>query len=518
MHRKTSKRSVPLTEKLKHPELPTDMTVQKQKENGFKNHCPMVPAQKPFAKSAANMSHHPWAKAEDDSWSWDRRSSGTSISWPEEMEEVATKKVIDQWEAVERTLYDEDNQVTSESLRSECIQWRTQLPHLRVIGKGLQRRQVVDANSDNLAPVDVKEKEAPSTVEEIIEEHKVPTNGEEDASDGRNREETRNEVLDMILDFVCAQLLADNEVDESLSQNLDAVLRITPAPTYSGRNPLGNHRTANEFVGQTHRNSKLHKNEREESSDALEVSGCLPEVRKNSFHAEKSATRFSVGKGSIMPISARRQRNMRERTSDCVSANTDRLYTPQLPRNALGTVFTEKIIVSPVPFATSTKESFSTLKSTPLTSMRLSLESSLGQRSARSVNSGFKTTSARRVGLLEIPQVHSAWQTPVCPTVWPKNVKLAPIDITRLPSSQRRSLATSFSQPRRSRNSLSPIPREIMPISPLANRAAERTCLEIHGKRIVRQKSRMNVTSAGWEFSSRNVKKIGNKVKNNDAR
>lgn len=82
--------------------------------------------------------------------------------------------------------------------------------------------------------------------------------------------------------------------------------------------------------------------------------------------------------GNITSVSARRQREIRD-SADGALIRKDRLYTPQLSRNALGTVFTEKVIVSPVPFATTTKESFSTLKSTPLRSMRLSLDSAAGQ-------------------------------------------------------------------------------------------------------------------------------------------
>lgn len=529
MHRKTSNRSIPLTEKVKHPQPSTSMTVHKIEENSLKNDRPMVYTQNPYTKTARNVQNreyvNPWPKAEEDSWSWDRRSSGTSISWPEEMEEVATKKVMDQWEAVQRTLYDENDQVTSEGLRAECIQWRTQRPHLRVLGKGFRGHETANEKIEDPGPMSVTKNDNP-IVEEVIEEHNVPENSvqiplkhapEDCSPKGEYREQTGKEVLDLILDFVCAQLLANNEDDESLIQNLDAVLRITPAPTYSGRNPLRNHSTANEFVIPTYHRIKLHKDELRDCSDALEFSVRLPEVQKSNFQADKSRKVF-VGRGSIMSISARRQRDIRDIAADGILINSDRLYTPQLPRNALGTVFTEKIIVSPVPFATSTKESFSTLKTTPLRSMRLSLESSPVQRSARSVNSGFKVTPVRRAGLLQIPQVHSAWQAPVCPTVWPKNVKLAPIDITRLPSSRRRSLATSLTQPRRSRNSLSPIPRELMPVSPLAIREADTRSLEIHGKQIVRQKSRMSMTSAGWDSSPRNIKKLEKKMKNNNER
>lgn len=141
----------------------------------------MVLGQNPNCKTAVNIGTreyvNPWEKGDDrddDSWSWDRRSSGTSISWPEEMEEVATKKVIEQWEAVQRTLYDENDQVTSEELKAECVQWRTQRPHLRIIGKKLARH---DTPSDFENPgSSIKRNDNPSAVDEIIEEHSVAVN------------------------------------------------------------------------------------------------------------------------------------------------------------------------------------------------------------------------------------------------------------------------------------------------------------------------------------------------------
>jgi len=47
---------------------------------------------------------------------------------------VATQKLEEQWATVERTFYEEDNQL-QESVLDECIQWRTQIPYLRIVGK-----------------------------------------------------------------------------------------------------------------------------------------------------------------------------------------------------------------------------------------------------------------------------------------------------------------------------------------------------------------------------------------------
>lgn len=72
----------------------------------------------------------------DDSEStWDQTSAITSTSYSLEIENIATRKVLQQWEAVENTLYEDGNQVTQPAVLEECIQWRTQIPHLRVVGK-----------------------------------------------------------------------------------------------------------------------------------------------------------------------------------------------------------------------------------------------------------------------------------------------------------------------------------------------------------------------------------------------
>lgn len=62
-------------------------------------------------------------------------SAATSVSWSQEVESVATQKLEEQWATVERTLYEEDDQLLQESVLNECVQWRTQIPYLRIVGK-----------------------------------------------------------------------------------------------------------------------------------------------------------------------------------------------------------------------------------------------------------------------------------------------------------------------------------------------------------------------------------------------
>lgn len=64
-------------------------------------------------------------------------SGATSVSWSQDVENVATHKLEEQWTNVESSLYEEDNQLPSGAVLSECIQWRTQIPYLRIIGKNL---------------------------------------------------------------------------------------------------------------------------------------------------------------------------------------------------------------------------------------------------------------------------------------------------------------------------------------------------------------------------------------------
>lgn len=74
-------------------------------------------------------------------------SSLSSSSWPEDIEEAATRKVFDLWYIVERTLYNEDDQVPLGNIMDECIQWRTQIPHLRLVGKSM-KLEIADEDSD----------------------------------------------------------------------------------------------------------------------------------------------------------------------------------------------------------------------------------------------------------------------------------------------------------------------------------------------------------------------------------
>lgn len=64
-------------------------------------------------------------------------SAATSVSWSQEAENVATQRLEEQWATVERSFYEEDDELPQGSALDECIQWRTQIPYLRLIGRNL---------------------------------------------------------------------------------------------------------------------------------------------------------------------------------------------------------------------------------------------------------------------------------------------------------------------------------------------------------------------------------------------
>lgn len=116
-----SRRVSPLTQKVKAPQ---HLLRFKDEENGCDNdrfRLPSLPR------------HRSW-KDDDDVLS-NGNSAATSISWSQEVEDTATQKVEEQWTNVERTFYEEEDQLLQGSVLDECVQWRTQIPYLRIIGK-----------------------------------------------------------------------------------------------------------------------------------------------------------------------------------------------------------------------------------------------------------------------------------------------------------------------------------------------------------------------------------------------
>ena len=119
----SSCRISPLTQKIKAPQ---HLLRLKDEEDGCDDEwdgrfrLPSLPRQK--------------ALKDNDTLS-NSNSAATSVSWSQEVESVATQKLEEQWTVVERTLYEEDTQMLKDSILSECTQWKTQIPYLRIVGK-----------------------------------------------------------------------------------------------------------------------------------------------------------------------------------------------------------------------------------------------------------------------------------------------------------------------------------------------------------------------------------------------
>lgn len=130
----------------------------------------------------------------------------------------------------------------------------------------------------------------------------------------------------------------------------------------------------------------------------------------------------------------------------------------------------------------------------------------------------------------KISNYQSSWHTPVSPAVWVKNVKLAPLDMSRFPNSKNRYLEniknifnfnneyflycfynfrslTSSVILSRNKKPLSPISRSSLPVSAKTIHNNHES-LEIQGKQITpRQSPKLNMSTTGLENTSRNSTK-----------
>lgn len=94
-------------------------------ESGFKNESSFQLPSLPQRKSLKD----------DDNVVSTGNSAATSVSWSQEAENVATQRMEEQWATAERSFYKEDDQLPQGPVLDECIQWRTQIPYLRLIGR-----------------------------------------------------------------------------------------------------------------------------------------------------------------------------------------------------------------------------------------------------------------------------------------------------------------------------------------------------------------------------------------------
>lgn len=287
-----------------------------------------------------------WPAMDNGSSSWDRNSRATTSSWPGDMEEAATQKVLQLWDAVERNLFDEDEQVPAlDAVAEECNQWKTQLVHLRVVGKSAPPVGAQES-SETLRSTGRRSRAGEDRFgEEVIMQDSLDR-AHDPSNDSLMRQarlaEDKNEVFDQILDYVCSEFTRPKENDrepDTLGKDLNEILRVTPAPSYSGRRTI---------KGRTKRdNVDSRKNSANDARRKIDASASRAGDPVNDNERSASAISRRVGKNSL--------------DGDKVEDDA-----PQVARNKLGTVFNEKIVVSPVPFVVSTRESFTTLRTTPI--------------------------------------------------------------------------------------------------------------------------------------------------------
>ncbi|XP_011303187.1 uncharacterized protein [Fopius arisanus] len=423
-----------------------------------------------FVPPISTARKNPWPSGIDTSRD---DNSGTSSSWPEDIEEVATRKVLDLWSAVERTLYkedDEDVNSTQGTVTEECIQWRTQVPHLRVIGKKMNI-PVVDEDGE-ICVTELPRRLRGRDEETMANEKKKPTSS-------KGNKDLKEKIIDLLVDYIMDEV-EKADLPSDASKDLDDVLRITPAPTYSGRKTLKSRNLSN-----SSRNRSANRIKSFELTELIPDSKAFKKITENAKNAIDDNN---------------------EDEDDASSVDTS-----QLGRNKLGTVFNKKIVVSPVPFAVTTRESFCTLRTTPIKYAGHLLELT-PHGFYRNMSSASKITSAKHSTLSKLPQRHSsAWQTPVSRSACPKNIRLAPIDPSRLPSSNKNSRSVAPSgvvPPQRPKNSLSPIPRALKAAS-ADNFTSE--MLEIQGRQIT-QSAKPNFIKNGWDYprTQRRRKKLAN--------
>ncbi|EGI65647.1 hypothetical protein G5I_05746 [Acromyrmex echinatior] len=361
-------------------------------------------------------------------------SAATSVSWSQEMENVVTQKLEEQWTAVERTFYEEDTQMLKDSILDECTQWKTQIPYLRIVGKNPtcgsnSTQRDIGSSSKKTKRLDDLQND------EVFIERNLSMKEGEDSMQYKLNKAKFEDVLDMMMEYVISELFP-NEKDEtdSLHDDLTDALRIAPAPVH-GRN--------------SSKNSKANWTEEAISPNYIE---------------NKSIS-------------------IRNRLLDTESS----LQTIKNDANLQG-------IQNPVPFTVSTRESFSTVKTIPIKFMNEDLEISSAQGLSRNI--GFQSFAKKSGAFLRNPNIHSAWQASVSPTVWPKNIRLAPLDTSKLPNSKNRSLAPSPAVQHCNRKSLSPISRPMIPKSAHLTRDCSINFLEIQGKHII----------PNWDYSPKVAK------------
>lgn len=419
----------------------------------------------------------------DDNLSTDWNSNATDIFCSSEIENIATRKVMQQWETIENTLYEDGEQVSQTAVLEECTQWKTQIPHLRIIGKNpfLSKSNYQDLNINH------NQMKNNSHNEDTYLEHNISIKERKNSSKHKLQKTAQDEILDMLYAYVISELFPkkENEI-ESLHDDFNDVLQIRMASIHSNKSSAKSSKI-NWFEETIPLENKFSNNNGKSVEDHI-LSMRKDITQTNMQEIQKKYDNF--------------MNNDRIRNEKDEFIMDDKFSRPHTSRNKLGTVFNEKIVVSPVPYVLSTRESFSTVRTTPIKFMAQSLEVSTFQSSNKNINY-FKNSEKNSA---KISNYQSSWHTPVSPAVWVKNVKLAPLDMSRFPNSKNRSLTSSVVLSR-NKKPLSPISRSSLPVSAKTIHNNHES-LEIQGKQITpRQSPKLNMSTTGLENTSRNSTK-----------
>ncbi|KZC14301.1 hypothetical protein WN55_06828, partial [Dufourea novaeangliae] len=413
-----------------------------------------------------------WKDVEGQSSTWDKTNRAiVPISPSYELEDSTTIKVKQQWNVIESTLYEGSEQVTHVALLAECMQWRKQIPHLRVVGRNPfiiseTNYQSLDKNTNRIKNSfklfnnkifsdSVKERKA-------LLKHK-------------SQSTLQDKILDILFKYTMSELFPNNENKlDSLDDDFNRVLQIQIAPIHSNKSSA--------------RSTKL---------NWFEETIPLDKVMEDHIPIKKGTVQTDIQE-------IQRKYDIVGSEKSDTFAIEEKHLRPHTSRNKLGTVFNEKIVVSPVPYILSTRESFSTIKTTPIKFMGQSLNISTFQGSIKNVpnfiNAGNSSTPTK------YSSYQSAWHAPVSPAMWPKNLKLAPLDTSQLPSTKNRSLASSSVVLQRNRKPLSPIARSTPPVSTQTTYNNKKSS-EIQKTQITPgQFPKLSITNTSSENSVRNSK------------
>ncbi|RZF35028.1 hypothetical protein LSTR_LSTR009620 [Laodelphax striatellus] len=88
--------------------------------------------------------------ADTNSSDWPSQSVASSTSWSDELESESTRKLSEQFDQLECSLFGDSNELslTNSSLATECQQWKESFPHLRIIGSNLKLNNTARTSSN----------------------------------------------------------------------------------------------------------------------------------------------------------------------------------------------------------------------------------------------------------------------------------------------------------------------------------------------------------------------------------